>query len=192
MIVWIARGVTRLVALVVLPVLALLSLAVTVAVVAGGSRTTDALASLGVTDAWRSLGDALGGGRLDAQTVAIAGAVALVAGLVLLVGALVPRKERDVPLAADHDLAVRRRALRQALGAVAETVPGVSDARVRVRLRRVRDGGRVRIRAARVARGDGSAIVAAVRARVEPVATALGLRARVRETVASSRKAALR
>lgn len=192
MIVWIARGLTRIVALLVLIVLAIASLAVSVAVAAGAGRTADALSSLGVTDAWRSVGDALGGGTLDTQTVAIAGAIALAAGLILLVGSLVPRKDRDIPLKDDSTLAVRRRALRQAVGHLAEDAPGVSDAKVRLRLRRLRHGGRVRVRAGRVARGDGAAVKAAVRERVQPVATALGLHARVRDAVADSRKAALR
>lgn len=192
MIVWLARGVTRIVALVVLPVLAVVALGAAVAAVAGGRRTADAAEALGVTAAWRSVGDALAGGAVDERTLALVGAGALAGGLVLLVGVLVPRRERDLPLQDDETLAVRRRAIRQAVGHLAGGVNGVADARVRVRARRLRSGGRLRIRAARVARADASTVVPAVGARVRPVADALGLRTRVRGRAASSRKAALR
>jgi hypothetical protein len=136
MIVWIARGFTRLVALIALPLIAFAALALAVATAAGSGLTRDAAQSIGLTDAWRTVGDALDGGRIDAQSLAIGGAIALVAGLLLLVGSIVPRKERDRPLPGDATLAIRRRAQRQADAHLASGAPHAEGVRTRQSHRR--------------------------------------------------------
>ncbi len=181
MIVLLARGVARVVASILLPVLALAALVLAAASAAGGALTRDAASAVGLTDAWRSVGDALGGGELaDAQTVAIVGAALLAAGLIVLIGVLVPTKDRDLPLQGDPDLAVRRGALRGAVQAQAKSVRGVPDAHVRVRARRLRRGGTARITATNGTRQPDGPIVEKVRSSIAPLTEAFGLRTRVR------------
>ncbi|MEH3053851.1 MAG: hypothetical protein PGN13_07570 [Patulibacter minatonensis] len=75
-------------------------------------------------------------GRSTAQSVAIGGAIALGAGLVLLIGAAVPRKERDRPLKQDGSLAIRRRAERQAEAHLATGAAHAEGVRTRQTVRR--------------------------------------------------------
>ncbi len=146
MIVWLARGLTRLVALVLLPLLAVVALAAAAAALAGGALAEDAARSIAsprhpapsATHSWR---DDRHAGRAARRRHRARGRPHPVHRV------LVPRKERDVPLAGDSQLGVRRRALRQALRHATESVRGVRDARVRLRIGRVRPGGRVSVRA---------------------------------------------
>jgi hypothetical protein len=71
-------------------------------------------------------------------------------GVLLLIGLLVPRRERLVTLAHDEKgtVAARRRPLAQIATRLVEQVRGVTEARVRVRPRR-RGGGRLAVRASR-------------------------------------------
>lgn len=181
MIVLLARGVARVVASILLPVLATAALLLAAASAAGGRLSRDAADAIGLTGAWRSVGDALAGAELaDPQTVAIVGAALLAGGLVVLVGVLVPRKDRDLSLHGAPDLAVRRGALRSAVRAQAAAVRGVAEARVRVRSRRLRGGGTARVTATNATRQPDAPIVERVRAAVTPLTDAFGVRARVR------------
>lgn len=181
MIVLLARGVARVVASILLPVLVVAALLLAVAAAAGGALTGDAARSVGLTDAWRSVGDVLRGGDLsDPQTVAIVGAALLFGGLVVLVGVLVPTKDRDLPLQGAPDLAVRRGALRAAVRAQATAVRGVPEARVRVRARRLRSGGTAKVTATNGTRQPDAPVLERVRASVTPLTDAFGVRARVR------------
>jgi len=85
-----------------------------------------------------------------ATIAGLCGIGAMLLGLLLLVGLLVPRRERLVTLAHDETgtLAARRRPLAQIVTALVEQVRGVTEARVRVRSRR-RGGGRLAVRASR-------------------------------------------
>ena len=106
------------------------------------------------------------------------GAIAL--GLLLVVGVLVPRRERLVQLAEDErgKLAARRRPLAQLATALVEPVRGVSEARVRVRPFR-RAGGRVSVRASRTAHADADEVRRAVAQQLEPLTAPFKLKARV-------------
>jgi Family of unknown function (DUF6286) len=85
-----------------------------------------------------------------ATIAGLCGIGALLLGLLLLAGLLVPRRERLVTLAHEKNgtLAARRRPLAQVATSLVEQVRGVTDARVRVRARR-RGGGRLAVRASR-------------------------------------------
>jgi hypothetical protein len=85
-----------------------------------------------------------------ATIAGLCGIGAMLLGLLLLVGLLVPRRERLVTLAHDEQgtVAARRRPLAQIATVLVEQVRGVTEARVRVRSRR-RGGGRLAVRASR-------------------------------------------
>jgi hypothetical protein len=80
----------------------------------------------------------------------LAGVAVVAVGLLLLAGALVPRRERLVQLdSGEHgDLSARRAALAQVARALVEPVRGVSRLKVRVRASRS-GGGRLKVRADR-------------------------------------------
>jgi len=191
MIVFLSRGITRLVALIALPLLALVALAFAVAAVAGESASRSMADSTRLTAAWRDVGTFLSQTAPSGDTAAVAGgAGAIVLGLVLLIAALVPARERELHLQdGDPALGIRRRALRQALQSRTGRVRGVTGVRVRLRPRRRRVGGTVRVSATRTPRGDRKAIAAAYEERLAPVVDAFGLRTRIRTSVGSSRRA---
>lgn len=191
MIVFLSRGITRLVALIALPLLALVALAFAVAAVAGESASRSMADSTRLTAAWRDVGTFLRETAPSGDTAALAGgAGAIVLGLVLLIAALVPARERELHLRdGDPALGIRRRALRQALQSRTGRVRGVTGVRVRLRPRRRKVGGTVRVLATRTPRGDGKAIAAAYEERLAPVVDAFGLRTRIRTSVGSSRRA---
>jgi hypothetical protein len=93
----------------------------------------------------------------------VCGLGAILLGLLLMAGLLVPRRERLVTLASDDTgtLAARRRPLAQAAQTLVEQVRGVTDARARVRPRR-RAGGRLRVRASRTKAADPGQVRSAV------------------------------
>lgn len=190
MIVHLARGLTRLLALVVLPLLGLVALALALAAVAGEGAARSAAAGTGLTDAWDEVG------RFLAETaprggsvVLLAGAGAIVLGLVLVVAALVPTRERELRLRdGGPDLAIRRRALRAALSSRVGRVRGVTGSRVRLKPRRRRVGGTVRVRATRTPRADAAAVRGGLEERLAPVTGAFGLRTKISSSVGSSRR----
>ena len=151
-----ARLLARVVSFVVLLALALAGLALAVFCIGTGTDGPSLahLASLlelasfrDTTGAWLSGLEAPG----SVATIAgLCGIGALLLGLLLLVGLLVPRRERVVTLAQDEEgtVAARRRPLAQIATVLVEQVRGVTEARVRVRPRR-RGGGRLAVRASR-------------------------------------------
>ncbi|WP_410599695.1 DUF6286 domain-containing protein [Amycolatopsis sp. lyj-90] len=68
---------------------------------------------------------------------AIAGAVAVLLGLVLVLAAILPGKPTVLPLRGDLDSGASRRSYRSTLRAAASTVDGVSDATVKLKSRTV-------------------------------------------------------
>lgn len=191
MIVFLARGVARLVALVVLPLLGLVALAFAVAATIGENASKDLADSTGLTGLWGDVGRFLQTTAPSGDTAAVAGgAGAVVLGLLLVVATLVPRRERELHLAdGDPTLGIRRRALRNALASRTGRVRGVTSDRVRLKPRRRRTGGTVRVLATRTPRGDRQAIAATYDERLKPVAQAFGLRTKVQSRVGSSRRA---
>jgi hypothetical protein len=191
MIVYLSRGITRLVALLALPLLGLAALAFAVAAIIGESRARDLADSLYLTEGWARVGTFLETVAPRGESVVVASAAgAVVLGLVLVIAALVPTRERELHLKdGDPALGIRRRALRNALQSRTGRVRGVTGATVRLKPRRRRVGGTVRVRATRTPRGDAKAIAAVYDERLAPVADAFGLRTRVSSTVGSSRRA---
>jgi hypothetical protein len=191
MIVYLSRGITRLVALLALPLLGLAALAFAVAAIIGENRARDLADSLYLTEGWARVGTFLETVAPRGESVVVASAAgAVVLGLVLVIAALVPTRERELHLKdGDPALGIRRRALRNALQSRTGRVRGVTGATVRLKPRRRRVGGTVRVRATRTPRGDAKAIAAVYDERLAPVADAFGLRTRVSSTVGSSRRA---
>jgi hypothetical protein len=189
------RALARLVAFVLLAGLAACGAAVAIFSV-GPSRTGDfslpGLARLADLGGLRRrvgelLSDLAGPGPVAAIAV-LCGLGALALGLLLLLGALWPPRERLVILERGEQgtLAARRRALGRAAGALAEQAQGVTASKVRVRPGR-RRGGRLAVRATHsraqapedVRRG---AILA-----LAPLTGAFGLHARVQARLGQHR-----
>jgi hypothetical protein len=181
-----ARVVVRVVAFALLVLLALGGLAL--AVFSINTGTTGAslgrLASLlqlpDVRDAVGSWLDRMEADGPIAVIAALCGVGAVLFGLLLLVGLLVPRRERLIVMARDDDgeLAVRRRPLAQVSQALAEQVSGVTEARAKARPRR-RGGGRLRMRVARGPSADPGSVRAEVAGRLTELTEPFGLATRV-------------
>jgi hypothetical protein len=189
-----ARALVRLVSVVLLVVLALAGLVLAVACIGTGTSgaSLGGLASLLELNALRdTVGDWLA--QLEAPgpvavTAALCGLGAILLGLILLAGILVPRRERLVGLSSDEHgtLAARRRPLAQAATALVEQVRGVTNVRVRVRPHR-RAGGRLRVRAARTTHSDASQVEDAVRGQLTGLTEPFNLQARIAVPPASAR-----
>jgi len=109
------------------------------------------------------------------------GAAAIALGTLLLIGALVPRRERLAVLEENGTarLAARRRPLAQIAGALVEQVRGVTDERTRLRLRRVGRGGQLKVSAYHSRTFPSTEIEQRASAAVTPLADAFSLRLRV-------------
>jgi hypothetical protein len=110
----------------------------------------------------------------------VCGLGAILLGLLLVAGVLVPRRERLVQLAEDErgKLAARRRPLAQLATALVEPVRGVTEARVRVRPFR-RTGGRVSVRASRTGHADADEVRRGVAQQLESLTAPFELKARI-------------
>jgi hypothetical protein len=149
------RAIARLVTFVLLIILAACGLAIAVFSI-GESRNRDfslpGLARLvhlgGLRDQIGELLHDLAGPGPVAAITALCGIGAVALGLLLLVGALWPRRERLVILQRSEEgtLAARRRVLARVAAALAEQTRGVTAIKVKVTAGR-RHGGRVSVRA---------------------------------------------
>ncbi|MEC3973880.1 DUF6286 domain-containing protein [Amycolatopsis sp. H20-H5] len=86
---------------------------------------------------YRSVADALHGARWTDLVPAIAGGVAALLGLVLLLTAILPGKLTVLPLLGELDSGASRRSYRSTLRAAVSTVDGVSAAKVKLKRRKV-------------------------------------------------------
>jgi hypothetical protein len=148
------RAIARLVAFLLLVILAVAGLAVAIGSLGGGGGFGIAgLAELvrlpQLEDLVRGLFDQVEGSGAAKPVPALAGLGAVAVGLLLLIGVLWPRRERLVTLEGSKEgtLGARRRALAQVAGALAEQSRAVTATKVRVRPRRRRPGGRLELRA---------------------------------------------
>lgn len=187
---FLARSLTRLVGSLLIVALALVGAAAAVFCIQGGHGTLS-LAGLASDLHLAALRHTVGIYLLRLRSPgpvafvsAFAGAGAVLLGLVLLVGALVPRRERLVVLAGGEQgqIAARRRALAQAAALLAEQPRGVLGAKARARPWRRKPGGRLRVRV-RTDHAQGSSdgeLIQAVTGALAPLTGPLPVHARVR------------
>jgi hypothetical protein len=186
-----ARGLARLIALLLTTALAVAGLAVAVFSIGGGSSTLSlpGLVRLArLDDLHARAGMALGGLEADgpiATVAALAGGGAVLLGLLLLVGVLARRRERLIVLRSDGagTVAARPRAVGQAAAALGEQSRGVLHARAGASARRRGPGGRLRLTVYHARSTGRAAATGATRARVQALAESFSLRVRVRARV---------
>lgn len=174
-----ARALVRIVSLLLLLTLAVLGLAVAVAAV-DPSGVTGLLGLPQLRDAVGGWFSDLAGGGPIALASALGGAGAVLLGLVLLAGLLIPRRERLVRLASSSTgtLSARRGTLAQIAGHLAEQVRGVTSARTKVKSRR-RGGGRLNVRVDRPRSAPPAATKQAVVEQLESLTEPFKLKASV-------------
>ena len=181
-----ARALARVVTVLLLVLLSVAGLALAIFCIGTGTSgpSLGGLAALLNLDTVRdTVGDWLAGLEASGPVAVIGllcGLGAMLLGLLLLAGLLVPRRERLVTLTRDKrgTLAARRRALGQAAAALVEQTRGVTGARVRVRPFR-RAGGRLTVRAARVRPADPGELRRQALARLKALTDPFKLKARV-------------
>ena len=181
-----ARALARLVSCLLLIVLAVVGIVLAVFCVGTGTSGLSLGGLAGLVELG-ALRDTVGSwlAQLEAPgpvavIAALSGLGAILLGLVLAAGIVVPRRERLVTLTSgEHGtLAARRRPLAQAAGALVEQVRGVTGARVRVRPRR-RSGGRLAVRASRGRSADPQQVQQAVREQLGGLTDPFKLKARI-------------
>ena len=181
------RALLRIVTFVVLVVLAVAGLAAAVFSIQGGTgglslpKLAEYAQLPAVRDRTGDLLSAVEASGSVARYSLLAGALAVLLGLLLLVAALVPRRERLVELERGDDgtLNARRRPLAQAARALVEPARGVTEAKVRARARR-RGGGTLRVRALRTRPAQDAAIRASIAERLQPLTQPFKLKTTVR------------
>lgn len=181
------RALVRLVTFVLLVALAVAGLATAIFSLGGsGDLSIPGLADLaGLPELEDETGRLLGALEADGSIAlrsALAGLAAIALGVLLLVGALAPARERLLVLDKRDEgtLAARRRPLSQAAGTLVEQPRGVSAAKVKLRPSRGERGGTITIKAAHPATADPAQIEREATAAVGPLAEAFELRTRVR------------
>jgi hypothetical protein len=185
-----ARALVRLLAFLLLALLALAGLAAAVFSIQSGTAAlsyANGLSLVGGPDARDTVGSFLDGveGGSNGLLVALSGAAAVLLGLLLLAGLLAPSRERVVTLARTEGfgrLAARPRPLAQAATALAEQVHGVTAARASVRPGR-RAGGTLSVRADHPRPVDDDEVRRGIEDRLRPLTEPFGLRARVQTRV---------
>jgi hypothetical protein len=186
-----ARALARLIALVLSATLAVGGLAVAVfsaqgdtaplslPSLAGLLRLDDLSASVGLFLASRQAGGPV------AKVAALAGAGAVVLGVLLLYGVLARGRERLVVMRRDAEgtIAARPRAIGQAAVTLGEQSLDVLHAKARARPRRHGAGGRLHLTAYHAQSFDGAAATTASRDRVRALAESFSMGVRVRSRV---------
>lgn len=188
------RAFARLFTFVLLSALAALGLAVAVfALGSSGDLSLPGLAALiGLPDLEGRAGELLDAVEANGPIAvgsALGGLAAIALGVLLLIGALAPTRERVLQLA--HNDHGRLEARRRAVGHVASTLVdqqrGVNTSRVRVRPRRNGQGGKIVVRADHPASVDPKEVKRQATSALAPLATAFGLKARVKPHLDSGR-----
>lgn len=182
------RAVARLLAVLLLVALALLGLAVAIFSIQGGdgflslphlARFFDVPALQPMTGRW--LGQLCASGPVALVSLG-GGLAAVAAGLAILVGLLVPRRERLLLVDDGEDgrILARRRPVARMAAALAAERHGVTKATARLRPRRRGQGGTLKVRA-RYPRSVGDEPVGRrVEEALEPLAAGFSLRTKVR------------
>lgn len=186
--VFILRALAALIGLLLLVVLAAAGLAAAIFSLqaADGTLSLSQLASLlSLQDVRDSVGGWLTGLEASgpvAVVAALSGAGAVLLGLGLLIGALIPRRERLLIIERPPRgvLSAKRRAAASALQDLAQQPRVVLAAKVRVRPRRRTIGGRARVTLVHAQTPEPGRVLAAARGASEPLAEQLSLRLRLR------------
>ena len=184
------HALVRVLAFVLLLALAVVGLAAAVFSIQGGTETLSysELASMAglpeARDAISGWCDQIAADGSIAVVAVLCGVGAILLGLLLIVGVLVPRRERLITLEQREDgtLAARRRPLALVARTLAEQARGVTEAKVRARPRR-RAGGTLTVRAARTRQTDEATARSGVEAQLEPLVGPFDLRTRVASRV---------
>jgi hypothetical protein len=185
------RALSRALAFVLLTVLALACLAA-----AGFAIPRSGLATLGdlthtdtAAGQSRDFLDRLEDGEMPAGAAAGAGLAAVV-GLVLVAGAVLPRRERTLPMddGPEGRVTARRRPLRLAAAALAARPAEVTRSKAGVRGRYRRAGGRLRVCVHRRPEAQAKPLAEQVRGQLEGLTNAFALRTRVRTRRDESRR----
>jgi hypothetical protein len=183
-----ARGLARLVALILTAALAVAGLAVAVFSIQGDSSTLSLPTLARHAQLGHLLGDAgdflasLEADGPTAKIAALAGAGAVLLGLLLLFGVLGRRRERLIVMRRDADgtVAARPRAVGHAAATLAEQSRDVLDVKARTGARRRGTGGRLRLTVHLGRSTDRAAATVAIRDRVQALTGGFSLRLRVR------------
>ena len=181
-----ARLLVRVLSFLLLAALAIAGLAAAVFCIQGGTNTLslDTLAELvqlpdveGAVGPWLDQLEAPG--TMPIAALCALGAILL--GLLLLAGVLVPRRERLLTLHSGDDgtIGARRRGFAQVATALVEQARGVTGVRVKARPGR-RGGGRLRVTAEHTRNVERGQVERAVQERVGPLAEPFGLKTQVR------------
>lgn len=189
------RAFARLFAFVLLAALAVAGLAVAVfSLGASGDLSLPGLADLialpGLeADTGELLGAVEAGGPIALRS-GLAGLAAVALGVMLLIGALAPARERTLQLEENDEgrLEARRRAFGQLAGALVEQQRGVNARRVRVRPARNGRGGRIVLRALHPASADSDEVERQATSALAPLIEPFALDSRVRARVDSRRR----
>lgn len=181
-----ARALVRILAFVLLVVLAVAGLAIAVFSIQGGTATlslphlAEILSLASFRDTVGTFLDSLAASGPVAIIALVCGLGAVLLGLLLLAGLLAPRRERLVTLRDDKEgLVTARRRVLGRLGAVlTEGTPGVTDAKVRARPTR-RGGGRLAVRATRSRTASADEVRGRVEEALAPLTEPWNLKAKV-------------
>jgi hypothetical protein len=181
-----ARALVRLFSIVILLVLAIAGIVLAAFCIGTGTSgpSPGGLANLlGLSELHDSVGAWLDQVESPGPVALIAGVCgigAMLLGLLLLLGILVPRRERLVTLSStEHgEIAARRKPLSQAATALVEQVRGVTEARVKVKPKR-RGGGRMKVRASRTKPVDAQTVQGAVSEQLGSLTGPFRLKARI-------------
>lgn len=184
----VARALARLVTFLLLVALAVAGLAVAVFSIGSGdsSFSLPGLARLVglpvLSDRAGELLGALEAGGPPAVIAALAGLGAVLLALLLLAGALWPRRERLVVLDEDDGgrLAARKRPLGQIAAALAEQARGVTSAKATLRPARRARGGKLGILASHSRTAESSQVAEQAKSSLAPLADPFELKTRVR------------
>lgn len=185
------RVVARFVVLVLLVALALTGLAVAVFSIQGGDRplSLPGLAQhIRLPEVEETVGDYLDRLEADgplARRSALAGAGAVLAGVLLLLGILARRRERSITLEDGEagTLRARRGTLAGVAEALAEQARGVTEAKARVRPRSRLRNGRLRVTVSHPRNYQEREVEERVRNAVSPLVESSGLKQRVEAKV---------
>jgi hypothetical protein len=185
-VIYLLKPLARLATFVLLVALALLGLVVALAGILGVATVAELVRLPGVANTVGGWLQAIDGPDAFPRATALGALVAILAGLLLLVGALGRTPDRLVLLeeAEGGRLAARPRALAQVADALIGRIRGVSDRRVRLKPRK--GGGDLRVTATHTRSVQPQAVEAEVRQAVAPITDAFGVRTRVKPRLADS------